>query len=103
MREVKSVTKENRRDRRRQPVLWKSVLTVGEYSFDCIMYNFSLSGARVKLDLPLQKGAETLLDIKSEWQINAKVVWQKDGFIGLSFSQDDTETRVIFGEIADRL
>ncbi|MFC7049023.1 PilZ domain-containing protein [Emcibacter nanhaiensis] len=102
MSETTSEVLENRRGGRRQPVLWKSVLTVGDYSFDCVMYNVSLQGARVKLDLPLKEGADAVLDIKNEWTVRAKVAWQEDGYMGLAFDADASDVKVMFGDIAAR-
>ena len=103
MSETMDEVSEKRCAGRRQPVLWKSVLTVGDYSFDCVMYNVSLQGAKVKLDLPLKAGVDTVLDIRNEWTLKAKVAWHKDGYMGLAFDADDAHVKVLFGEIASRL
>lgn len=103
MTKTESASEDKRRAGRRQPVLWKSVLTVGRHRFDCIMYNISLQGARIKLDLPLEKGAEVNLNIRGEWDVKGHVAWQRDGFMGLKFDMDKAEIKVLFGEIAERL
>ncbi len=79
------------------------MLKVGDHSFDCLAYNVSLKGAKLKIDLPLKTGADVVVEIRNEWTINAKIAWQDDGFLGLAFEPEDTEIKKLLGDLAERL
>tara|TARA_B100001939_G_scaffold346997_1_gene367306 strand:+ start:2601 stop:2951 length:351 start_codon:yes stop_codon:yes gene_type:complete len=97
------VRPEERRTRRRQPVLWKSVINVGTYSFDCVVFDVSLGGAKLKFDLPLKPGTLANLVIKDQWSLPATVVWQDEDRMGVKFDYDESRVRVMFGPLAERL
>lgn len=87
----------------RQPVLLKAVLDTGHYEFECIAYDLSLKGIKIKLDLPLETQCEVWLLVKDCPKIPAHVVWSKEGYIGLEFSLSPKQVTDILGSIGARL
>ncbi len=92
-----------RRRSHRQNVLLKSNVSVGSYNFDATAYDLSLRGAKIKLNLPLERGSDFQIVIKNYRQIPSKVCWAKNGFMGLVFSYPPEQVKKIFGTIGDRL
>ncbi len=87
----------------RQNVLIKSKIDVGSYYFDAIAYDLSLHGAKIKLNLPLERGSDFVITFKDLRQIPSKVTWAKNGFMGLEFSYSPEKVKQIFGSLGDRL
>ncbi len=87
----------------RQPVLLKAVLDTGHYEFECVAYDLSLKGIKVKLDLPLETQCEVWLLVKDCPRIPAHVIWSKEGYIGLEFSLSPKQVTDILGSIGARL
>jgi len=87
-----------RRQHPRRPVLWRARLEAGAYSFDCGVFNMSLSGARLRLALPLKRGAEVTVLISQFWLIPARVVWHKDDQVGIKFEISPEQIRTLLGE-----
>ncbi len=87
----------------RQNVLIKSKIDVGSYFFDAIAYDISLRGAKIKLNLPLERGSDFLITLKDQKQIPSRVTWAKNGFMGLEFSYPPEKVKKIFGSLGDRL
>ena len=87
----------------RQNVLIKSKIDVGSYYFDAIAYDLSLHGAKIKLNLPLERGSDFIITFKDLRQIPSKVTWAKNGFMGLEFSYPPEKVKQIFGSLGDRL
>lgn len=73
------------RDFRRRSVLWPAKLIIGEHEFSCQVWNLSLGGARVRMDLPIQEGTNVKLWVADRGEIDALVVWSKEGSLGLDF------------------
>lgn len=99
----KNVTEKNRRGFARQHVLLKAMLDTGDYEFECVAYDLSLSGVRVKLDLPLKTECEVWLMVKGSPHIPAKVAWTKEGYVGLKFSLPSGQVAEMLGNVGDRL
>ena len=81
----------------------KSSIDIGSYFFDAITYDLSLYGAKIKLNLPLERGADFIVTIKGTHQIPSKVSWSENGFIGLEFKYPPERVKTIFGSLGDRL
>lgn len=81
---------------RRRSVLWPAKLEVGRHNFECQIWNMSLGGARVRLDLPIKKGARVMLVIAGRGEISATVQWSKNDTTGLSFNVPAEEVRLLF-------
>lgn len=99
--QVKS--EENRRKFARQHVLLKAKLDTGDYEFECVAYDLSLAGVKVKLDLPLKTKCDVWLMVKDSSQIPSKVAWAKEGYIGLTFSLSPSQVAEILGPVGARL
>jgi len=90
---------DNRRHKRRS-VLWPAKMRVGKHELSCQIWNLSLGGARVRVDLPIQEGVEIVLHIRDRGDIPATVVWAKGELLGVAF---DVGTDVIKKLFEDRL
>lgn len=93
----------HKRKRKRQNVLLKSHIDVGSYFFEAVTYDLSLYGARIKLNLPLERGSNFIISIKDNYKIPSKVSWAENGFIGLEFTYPPDRVKMIFGSLGDRL
>ena len=90
---------DNRRHRRRS-VLWPAKLTVGKHTVSCQIWNLSLGGARVRVDLPLKEGSDIVLTVADRGDIPATVAWALDSSLGIAFNVPEDTIRKMF---ADRL
>ncbi|NOZ42012.1 MAG: PilZ domain-containing protein [Alphaproteobacteria bacterium] len=90
---------ENQRLCPRQPVLLKATLDTGCYAFECVAYDLSLKGIRLKLDLPLQLGCMVQVMVKHCPYVPAQVIWVESGFIGLEFSVSGVRVAEILGDL----
>ncbi len=77
-------TDETRRFKRRS-VLWPAKLHIGKHELSCQIWNLSLGGARVRVDLPLQEGVKIILVLKDRGEIPATVAWAKGELLGVAF------------------
>ena len=73
------------RDFRRRSVLWPAKILVGTHELSCQIWNLSLGGARVRIDLPIQEGAQVKLSIADRGELPATIAWSSDGSLGLDF------------------
>lgn len=90
-------------ERRRHPrraVIWMGSLRVGEWTFACRVLDLSLTGARIRLALPLKRGAEVTLSVPRCGDIPAEVAWHKDDKLGINFSISAGAVRDRLGEAA---
>lgn len=84
------------RAHRRRSVLWPATLKVGRHDFTCQIWNMSLGGARVRIDVPLKDGAAVTLAIAGRGDIAAKVRWSDNRSAGLEFGIPPEEVRLLF-------
>ncbi|MBT5073174.1 MAG: PilZ domain-containing protein [Kordiimonadaceae bacterium] len=87
----------------RQNVLLKSKIDVGSYYFEALAYDLSLSGAKIKLNLPLERGSDFVISFRDSKHIPSKVSWVKNGFMGLEFKYSPDRVKSIFGSLGERL
>lgn len=92
-----------KRQSNRQNVLLKSKIDVGNYYFDAVTYDLSLRGAKIKLNLPLERGSDFLISFKDSKGIPSTVSWVKNGFLGLEFKYSPDRVKNIFGSLGERL
>ena len=97
--EKKAGTADNRNFKRRS-VLWPAKLLVGKHQVACQIWNLSLGGARIRIDLPLRDGTKALLSVAQRGDIPCEVAWSHGETMGLSF---DVEAKVIRTMFKDRL
>ena len=84
------------RAHRRRSVLWPACLKVGQHDFTCQVWNMSLGGARIKIDIPIKDGTSVVLSIAGRGDLPAKVCWSETGVAGLEFQIPTEEVRVLF-------
>lgn len=85
---------------KRRSVLWPARMRVGKHEFSCQIWNLSLGGARVRVDVPIQDGVEIILSLKDRGEIPATVAWAKGELLGVAF---DVGPDVIKRMFEDRL
>ena len=88
---------------KRRTVVWPAVLVVNESEFKCTLYDISLGGVRLKLDLPLATGAKVKIKIKNFEYTEALVSWHAEAFVGLKFVEDVEYIKALLGEYSQRL
>lgn len=81
---------------KRRSVLWPAKLLIGRHEISCQIWNLSLGGARVRVDLPIQEGTKLVLSIESRGQLNATVAWSKDEAMGLDFNVPSAKIKRMF-------
>jgi len=87
----------------RRTVLFKGALRVNSHQFPCSVLDLSLSGARIKLDLPLASDTEVELTIQDHKPLKAQVAWAAEGFLGLMFKASPETVKVSLGTVGERL
>ncbi|NVJ68870.1 MAG: PilZ domain-containing protein [Alphaproteobacteria bacterium] len=87
---------EDSRQFKRRSVLWPAKLRVGKHELSCQIWNLSLGGARVRVDLPLQEGVEIELSLSGRGDIPATVVWAKGELLGVAFEVGPEVIRRMF-------
>lgn len=83
----------DRRILSRRRLLWVGRLKYGEFAFDCRVFDLSLGGAKVELDLPLKRGTLVTLQIPEVGIMIANVAWARDGKMALAFSEGTAAIR----------
>ncbi len=91
------------RAHKRRTVVWPAILIVNEFEFKCTLYDISLGGVRLKLDLPLATSAKVKIQIKDFEYTDALVSWHAEGFVGLRFTEDTDYIRNMLGEYGETL
>lgn len=91
------------RSHKRRTVVWPAVMIVNEFEFKCTLYDISLGGVRLKLDLPLATGAKVQIKIKDFEFTDALVSWHADDFVGLKFVEDVQFIEDLFGDYSKSL
>jgi len=83
----KNIESDGRESRyfRRRSVLWPAKILIGKHELSCQVWNLSLGGARVRIDLPIQEDTTVVLSVCGRGDIEAKVAWSVDGSLGLNF------------------
>lgn len=94
---------ESLRSYKRRTVVWPAILVVNEFEFKCMLYDISLGGVRLKLDLPLATGARVSIKIKDFEYTDALVSWHADAFVGLKFVEGNETIISLLGEYSDSL
>lgn len=79
---------EDRRAFERKNVFWKARLVLPEGAINCVVYDLSMGGARVRLVAQLQKEQRVRLDIDKLSPLNAEIVWLGIGMVGIRFTDD---------------
>lgn len=92
---------DDRRDTLRRSVLWPAVLHVGDHRFNCQIRNFSMTGLKLKFNLPLKEGTVIKIEIpRRDIILRAEIAWQADELIGIRFMEKISVIKETFGERA---
>lgn len=81
---------------RRRSVLWPAKLLIGRHEISCQIWNLSLGGARVRVDLPIQQGTDVILSIEGRGQLSATVIWSENEAMGLDFNVSSSTIKTMF-------
>ena len=91
-----------RRIRKRHPVLWRGRLYQRGELFDCVVRNFSATGAALMVEVQLAgtqidfgRGAIVTLTIGRFGDFPGQVAWQTDNLIGIAFMRDPEEVELL--------
>ena len=96
-----AMDRDNRRDAQRRSVLWPAILHAGDHQFNCQIRNFSMTGLKLKFNLPLKEGTVIKLEIpKRNVVLRAEISWQADELLGIRFLENAEVVKDIFGERA---
>ncbi|WND03738.1 PilZ domain-containing protein [Temperatibacter marinus] len=89
---------QSQRQHNRRSVLWPALLTVNGHEFPCQIWNLSLGGARIRVDLPFKEGTDVTLSLpkKNNSSVKARIAWQDEESCGLLFMVPDSEIKRIF-------
>ncbi|GEM_PF-1639487 len=79
---------EERRAHERKNIFWQARLVLPEGAINCVVYDLSMGGARVRLVAQLEKQQRVRLDIDKLNPLNAEVVWLGIGMVGIRFIDD---------------
>lgn len=94
---------EERRQGPRGSALWKGHVRDADDSYRCRVYDFSLTGAKVWIDDPLEPGTVIKLDIDQIGVIKGRVAWADHDRMGIEFTSDIDEVRYLLGPRGRRL
>ncbi len=92
-----------RRKVERKTVLLKCCIQVSGFTFDAVVYDLSLYGAKVKINLPLSVETLLMIRIKNNQFIPARVAWADGGFMGLEFRRSAPKVKEILGTLGSRM
>lgn len=81
---------------KRRSVLWPAKLLIGRHTISCQIWNLSLGGARVRVDLPIQEGTELILSIEGRGELSAVVIWCEHEAMGLDFKVASSTIKRMF-------
>jgi hypothetical protein len=79
------ITPAGRRRHQRKPVLWRATLELPTGGLDCVAFDLSLGGAKLRLDAPVRVRQRGRLVIERYGAIAVEVAWQRPGLVGLRF------------------
>lgn len=95
---------DNRRDTQRRSVLWPAILHINDHQFACKIKNFSLSGVKLKFDLPFKEGTKVKVEIpRHDITLRAETAWMANGELGVHFLETVGVVQNAFGNQASVL
>ena len=102
IKDVRNIFSSVRRNNRKAVDL-SARLEVSGQMINCTVCDISLGGARLKAGLAINNGTSVLVRLKDKLNRTAKVVWAKEGFVGLNFDDSPGSVKIEFGELAANL
>jgi hypothetical protein len=98
MKLVNGSTWKGRRKHKRKPVLWAARIEAEEGSFDCVAFDLSLGGAKLRLKGQLALHRPAKLVLERFGAVAAEAVWRRAGTVGLRFTDTPEEVGRIIGD-----
>ncbi|MCF8474321.1 MAG: PilZ domain-containing protein [Emcibacter sp.] len=95
---LRSMRKHNRRT-----VIQPAKLNIRNKNFNCIVYDISLGGIRLKTEAKVVAGDDVYVQIKDKLKQVAQVIWCSGEFMGLSFVDDPEMVKAGLGNLASGL
>jgi hypothetical protein len=87
----------------RSHVVWSGRLRVGADEQDCVILDFSATGAMVRLPDPDPQRANVTVSADHFGELRGRVVWQRDNVVGLRFAERPQQVARAVGETAPGL
>lgn len=78
----------DQRKYKRKPVLYGARLETPHGAYDCITLDLSLGGAKLRLNNVVQLKQPVALVLDRFGVLQAEIVWQRPGLVGLRFTDD---------------
>lgn len=92
---------DSQRNAQRRSVLWGAILHIGNHQFNCQIRNFSMTGLKLKFNLPLKEGTVVKIEIpKRNIILRADIAWQEGELLGIRFLEKEEVVKEVFGERA---
>jgi hypothetical protein len=91
------------RKHNRKSVMLPAQLDLDGKIVDCVAYAVSLGGIRLKTNVKIANDTCVLVQLKNKLQEVAKVIWSREGFIGLDFESNPKLIKTGLGSIAINL
>lgn len=87
----------DQRKYKRKPVLYSARLETLNGTYDCIALDLSLGGAKLRLSTAMQMKQPVALVLDRFGVLQAEIVWQRPGLVGLRFTNDPDYIGSILG------
>ena len=91
------------RKHKRRAVKLDALLDLDGQQFECIAYDVSLGGVRIKSDAPVSENENVAIRLDDNLKHMAKVIWISEGFVGLTFNDSPQEIREQLNGLAANL
>jgi hypothetical protein len=95
---VNGTTWKGRRKHRRKAVLWSARLKAEEGAFDCVAFDLSLGGVKLRLNARIALHRPVKLVLERFGALEGELVWRRAGTIGLRFLTPPDEVGRLLGE-----
>lgn len=82
---------------KRKPVLYGARLETPNGAYDCITLDLSLGGAKLRLSNTVELKQPVALVLDRFGVLQAEIVWQRPGLVGLRFTDDPEYVGSILG------
>ena len=92
----------NRRRFARTSVLWAGQLSKSDGRTECLVFNLSAGGAKVRVNEPVELDTDLTLRVGQLGEFCGKVVWKAKNLLGISFTSDAAEVRERLGATLPR-
>jgi len=95
---VNGTTWKGRRKHRRKAVLWSARLEAEEGAFDCVAFDLSLGGVKLRLNARVALHRPVTLVLERFGSLAGELVWRRAGTIGLRFLASSEEVARLLGD-----